>query len=102
MNEQIREMCDTINEMYGADAMYYGVDSNAIAHHLCKAGYRKQSAWISVDERLPPKYETVLVFCDGDMKTDFICSWGVFYELDNIKATHWMPLPEAPKMKGGE
>lgn len=43
MNKQIEEMRDTINDLYGSDAMYYGVDSNAIARHLYEAGYRKQS-----------------------------------------------------------
>lgn len=45
MNEdkQIEEMTEHINDIYGVDAMYFGVDSNAIAHHLYDAGYRKQS-----------------------------------------------------------
>ena len=42
MKEQIEEMTEHINDMYGVDAMYYGVDSNGIAHHLYSAGYRKQ------------------------------------------------------------
>ena len=50
--KQIEEMTDTINDMYGVDAMYFGVDSNAIAHHLYEAGYRKQSEgeWIVESE----------------------------------------------------
>lgn len=56
----------------------------------------KQSDWISVDERLPDKYENVLVFCDGVIRIDFICSSGVFYDMEHIKATHWMPLPDPP------
>lgn len=39
---QIAEMTETINELYGADAMYYGVDSYGIATALYNAGYRKQ------------------------------------------------------------
>ena len=41
--KQIEEMTETINDLYGADAMYYGVDSYGIATALYNAGYRKQS-----------------------------------------------------------
>ena len=79
-------------------------DSDDIAEQLYTEGYRKQSEWISVDERLPERSGKYLVatfdrrvgignlidyYCDGDLS------------FDNYKITHWMPLPEAPKMKGG-
>lgn len=57
--------------------------------------------WISVEERLPYAGEDVLVLCDGLMRIDFIGSSGAWYEHDPKRITHWMPLPEAPKMKGG-
>ncbi len=55
--------------------------------------------WISVDERLPEKHKNVLTFADGVIRTDFICSSGVWYDhaYNYGKVTHWMPLPEAPK-----
>ena len=70
----------------------------------------KQSEWISVDERLPGvtgKYIccaedkngnawTMPAFWDLEMKLWF----GEFGIIKNL-VTHWMPLPEAPKMKGG-
>jgi hypothetical protein len=73
---------------------------------LYNADYRKQSEWISVEERLPQvssKYICALKDKRGniwtvpadwslEMKTWF----GEFGELKNI-VTHWMPLPEAPK-----
>lgn len=76
---------------------------------IYNAGYRKQSEWISVEERLPhvsgkyicgvkdKKGNTWTVSADWslEMKTWF----GEFGEIKNI-VTHWMPLPEAPK--GGE
>ncbi len=72
-----------------------------IAQHLYNAGYRKQE-WISVDERLPKQWEMVLVFCDDIVSIDFISSMGRWYEhIDHDSVTHWTPLPEAPKMKGG-
>lgn len=39
--QQIFEITETINEMYGCDAMYYGVDTYAIATYLYEKGYRK-------------------------------------------------------------
>ena len=77
-----------------------------IAEYLYNAGYRKQSEWISVEERLPNPGEEVLV-CDetGDVYTDLIeCDGKWNKEISRwwgIKYLYWMPLPEAPKMKGG-
>ncbi len=71
------------------------------AHLLYAEGYRKQE-WISVDEALPKKYENVLVCCANIVGTDFIMAKGVWYRHLHNEVTHWMPLPEPPKMKGGE
>ena len=70
--------------------------------HCEKYGYRKQE-WISVDEELPEAYEDVLYFNGQSVGVDFICSDGTWCdeEVHNKPITHWMPLPEAPKMKGG-
>ena len=70
---------------------------------------RKQSEWISVDERLPDTQQEVLTYseCNGvrsallivakdDIKTWYLCTSNKL----SISVTHWMPLPEAPK--GGE
>lgn len=40
--QQILEMTETINDMYGCDGMYYGVDTYAISAHLYGQKYRKQ------------------------------------------------------------
>lgn len=88
---KLGRMCDSVREQ--AEALY-------------NAGYRKHE-WISVEERLPNPGEEVLV-CDevGDAFTDLIeCDgkWGE--EISRrwgIKYLYWMPLPEPPKMKGGE
>jgi hypothetical protein len=40
----IISLCEDINDMYGVDAMYYGVDSFGIANHLYNLGWRKTAA----------------------------------------------------------
>ena len=100
---------------------YEGADDHEDVHSiLCDyrdeiiAGYRKQSEviannattigeWISVYERLPEAYEDVLYFNGQSVGVDFICSDGTWCdeEVHGKPITHWMPLPEVPKMKGG-
>ena len=65
---------------------------------------RKQE-WISVDKRLPDKEGVYLVYTyKGYMKISKYSGWGIDDEasFDDFFVTHWMPLPEPPKMKGGE
>ena len=82
-----------------------------------KADYRKQSGWISVEERLPDEcgmpvlmvavnqysqtrvvkgftdYQCPITFHTNEKEYDG--AWKAW------EVTHWMPLPEPPKMKGG-
>jgi hypothetical protein len=96
------ETCQICDERYHADGelCYFKCMANEIINH----GYRKQE-WISVEDRLPDTDE-VLVYCrkgvghaapkkQGLDKMD----WDVFFNITGT--THWMPLPEPPKMKGG-
>ena len=41
--QAIEEIKDHIDNMFGCDCAYYGVDGLAIASHLYNEGYRKQS-----------------------------------------------------------
>jgi hypothetical protein len=79
-----------------------------LAFKLIGLGYQKQE-WISVDERLPDEdgeYLTwnglvyFLIYFNASLGL-----WNVTEGGDTSTAirdvTHWMPLPEAPKMKGG-
>lgn len=57
-----------------------------------------QSRWITVTERLPEKYDRVLVYSKATRmgrSIDFINSDGNWYTTP--KVTHWMPLPQPPK-----
>lgn len=91
-----------------------------LAFKLIGLGYQKQE-WISVEERLPDKTQDYLVVLNGEdidirlfnsrnepyqtyssMMNKFLFfdtrgDWHTTY-----RVTHWMPLPEAPKMKGDE
>jgi hypothetical protein len=67
-----------------------------------------EGEWISVNERLPKHLEKVVAIDTwGDMFTAVYImfvneksTWSTPYSHGG-KVTHWMPLPEAPKMKGG-
>lgn len=80
-----------------------------VAEALVNAGYRKQSEWISVDERLPEESGYYLTYNAFGNRTilpystrhkRFNC-WDCLKKnrVDDysINVTHWMPLPEVPK-----
>ena len=79
--------------------------NNAVA--LYDAGYRKQE-WISVEERLPEENTEVLIYCktNSGKEVFFVDKIRYFrglaiWQVWSGKVTHWMPLPESPRMKGG-
>ena len=75
------------------------------AKRAYNAGYRKQSEWISVEDRLPEVAQKVLLFSPSDgINLGYVTDDKRFYVYKSYpeRPTHWMPLPEAPKMKGGE
>ena len=115
--EQIEELAKVIDYTF---VLAEGVgavrpSSRMIAMDLYDADFRKQSEWISVEDRLPNEKEMVLVFChrvydDGGYYDSILVAEltkeGKFvpFNCSPVKkgiVTHWMPLPEAPKMKGG-
>ena len=110
MNKEIEKIKDCIDSVYGSDCAYYGVDGLAIADALYKAGYRQQelvnaniatptSKWISVEDRLPaPLYDVLVWDIYGNVDTDFVLYTTGKFTRDDV--THWMPIPEPPKMKG--
>lgn len=110
MNGQIEEMAEvlenakidaraTIGSMNNGFGVWY-------AQALYNAGYRKQSEWISVEDRLPDREGETVLYYDG--KEVDACNFYFekfhtidLYESDIIDGvTHWMPLPEPPKGGG--
>lgn len=61
--------------------------------------------WISVKERLPEDDEHYLVWCSDNNSCELALYFGdgewLTEDLENITrvVTHWMPLPEPPKME---
>ena len=107
----INQHCADLAENYCGDTHCVACLANA----LYTAGYRKQSEWISVEERLPEDEKEVLCYYgfdrgDGDLGMMFtgVLSYFCFdpsphwqHAYIGLTVTHWMPLPEPPKMKGG-
>ena len=58
------------------------------------------SKWISVEDRLPPDQQEVLVYTVSQKGLGNIdkgyWSIGRFIHRGSAKVTHWMPLPEPP------
>ena len=72
-----------------------------LATKLYNAGYHKQSEWISVDDRLPDPFHTVLVYDTHTECVRISLYKGTDEVWRNGRISHWMPFPEPPKMKGG-
>lgn len=58
--------------------------------------------WISVDERLPERPDTVLINLFGLVNIAWYCGDGKFgtpsgLMFEDEGVTHWMPLPQPPK-----
>lgn len=66
----------------------------------------KESGWISVEDRLPEPFHSVLVHIPGEkpfptVHEGFINSWGGWYayhfDRQPGEVTHWRPMPEPPE-----
>lgn len=92
--------CDDCNMAYECKAMNF-------ATRFYDAHYRK-TEWISVEERLPKEFETVLVFCDTGVRkfqcvSEMIAPNGKRWSaVCGFHVTHWMPLPIPPKGDEGK
>ena len=102
----VREkLVELLTEFYGCDPMYYGVDALTIAQHLIAHGVTVQE-WISVKDRLPEPFVSVLVNMPGEepcptVREGFISNDGIWqsamFRREPGEVTHWKPLPQPPK-----
>ena len=62
--------------------------------------------WISVDDRLPEPYVSVLVYMPGEkpcptVRRGFISNDGIWqsamFRREPGEVTHWQPMPQPPK-----
>ena len=110
--EQIEEMAHSLCYWWDGERCTFGgtrpcnYECNAFvdSKRLYNAGYRKQE-WVSVEDRLPQKNTSVLCYFKYEPESpDVICEnhyhGGRLWMSEGSKVTHWMPLPEPPKMKG--
>lgn len=58
---------------------------------------KQKTEWISVDD--PPESKVSVLVHDerGDIYTTSMSSGGRFWSWDDVRVTHWMPLPELPE-----
>lgn len=57
-----------------------------------------EQKWISVEERLPPAYESVITANkNGDVRWNFLLNTKHNTWFNGYHITHWMPLPAPPK-----
>ena len=115
IEEMAREMCHLSSECKTCqicNERYHGDDDlcyfQCVAKEIVNHGYRKQE-WISVDERLPEKWQKCLCYYpEKNYGSKVVVDYaetdkGGFAEQFQFgKPSHWMPLPEAPKMKCGD
>jgi hypothetical protein len=89
--------CHTIDEWAAREYGEAYTDFDATAEKMLDRGWNKQSVWISVDERLPEIFTTVIVYDTHTQSVRFTLYSGKTEGWSNGRITHWMPLPEAPK-----
>ena len=87
-------------------ARYWGSNtSEEIADHLLRNGVTVQE-WISVDDRLPEPFVSVLVHMPGEepfptVHEGFISNDGIWqsamFRREPGEVTHWQPMPQPPK-----
>ena len=99
------KLVELLTEFYGCDPMYYDVDVLAIAQHLIAHGVTVQE-WISVNDRLPEPFVSVLVHMPGEepcptVREGFISNDGIWqsamFRREPGEVTHWQPMPQPPK-----
>ena len=95
---------ENLDEWYEQSNPEFGELHNAV--DMAISALREQPRWISVKERLPKEFVSVLVYMPEErplptVHEGFLAREGVWYanhfDRDPMEITHWMPLPEPPK-----
>ena len=102
MEEQ--KLKELIEKAINKGWVFYGEFSTDVATESVLKLLKEQlhipvvSNWVAVDEKLPPKYENVIIRNENNIvSTDQISDNGwVFEELTKVKVTHWQSLPKPP------
>ena len=95
LNETLDEAADAIEELSNAQEQWIEQERNALLKSIPR--------WIPVTERLPEKFENVLVANKRGKHYDIDKGWwnGSFFDRcakgSYSNVTHWMSLPEPPK-----
>ena len=88
--------CEKCDDMLECDPPCY---FECVADVIIKNEYRKQSGWVSVEDRLPEREGIYLIYTIsghirlGEFRPYFMGDEPQF----DPYTTHWMPLPEPPK-----
>jgi len=86
-----------------ADSSWGGLSE---AFEMAISALREQPQWISVEERLPEPFVSVLVYMPEErplptVHEGFLARESMWYanhfDREPMEITHWMPLPEPPK-----
>ena len=101
--KHIYEIKDCIDELYGCDCAYYGVEGLAIAEHLYNAGYRKQRVCENMTANHPVD-EFVCSECS--LITRDNARWEIDEDADGDETQYEFAFRFCPrcgaKVKGGE
>lgn len=101
-------ICDCGYEYNTEEATFCGGCGKEIieSREVKRRGYRKQSGWISVDDRFPDEMGEYLVSVQVCGKTHVTTAHFTPYSSRiswiECGVTHWMPLPELPCMESEE
>lgn len=97
--ERRLDPCDKCPFEYGDErCRSLGLDAADAIEELLAKDTNAPSKWVSVEERLPEKYDSVITASkNGDVRWNYLINekyrtWSHGYHI-----THWMPLPVPPK-----
>ena len=100
----VREkLMELLTKYFGVDPAYYGIEAAHLDDHLIAHGVTVQE-WISVDERLPENFISVLGYMTDagefpPIRECYTVGNAFFFPAlgDVHPVSHWCELPQPPK-----